>query len=77
MFCAVPNGRYSVSALWILTGVADVFLTAFCDVRPVRILERDTNGDTSSRPIRENREDSGVFGQEQRAVSQDGDLMLG
>jgi hypothetical protein len=39
--------------------------------------ERDPHGDARAALAGENPDDSGILGQEQRAVSQDGDLALG
>jgi hypothetical protein len=59
-------------------GVADAFFfAALCDVWPVGVSEHDPYHDARAPLISENPENSCVFGEEQRAVREDADLVLG
>ena len=59
-------------------GVADAFFFAsFCDVRSVGVSECDPHGNASAAFVGYDPQDSCVLGEEQRAVGQDGDLVLG
>ena len=59
-------------------GVADAFFfAALCGVWPVGVSERDPYGDARAALIGEDPEDSCVLGEEQGAVGEDADLVLG
>ena len=79
MFCTAPTGRYSMSALRILAAMASPMPSSSprSDVLLVGVPERDPHDDARAAVLGENPEDSSILGEEQPAVSQDGDVALG